>query len=313
LALIAEYAITPDVFDRSAYTPTELCGVHLQYLKEPLINEGLVRNLHGGNWRKVFEDSSRQWDQRGKELLKHLIRQNRLVDSPKVAAEVPADDAGWCVEGLASNAFQPVAGIITSDATAAPYGGTPKVSSISKLHNAPWWTARGPSVSLGRTLADYTKHLGPVMQHANSLIFIDQYIDPSDRYQFGDFVRILANLKSRAIKPRIEVHRSASYGGGQDRRPRQDEVRQAITPGLTDAAAAAGLTIHVYLWMDMHDRFLITDLIGISLPHGFGTTTAPNAETVWTRLSRADRDRKQREFDPSFRTPVCHFTITGST
>jgi hypothetical protein len=61
------------------------------------------------------------------------------------------------------------------------------------------------------------------------------------------------------------------------------------------ANAGAGLSV----WDEVHDRYLITDLVGISLPYGFGTTKAPNAQTTWTRLGRDDRDSVQREFDPS--------------
>lgn len=70
MALLAEYALTPGVFDVTAYTSEEVCGLHLQALKDVLLHEGLVRNLRSGEWAKTFDDSSRSWHQRGKELLK---------------------------------------------------------------------------------------------------------------------------------------------------------------------------------------------------------------------------------------------------
>ena len=45
MALLAEYALTPDVFDATSYNSEEVCGLHLQTLKEVLLNEGLVRDL----------------------------------------------------------------------------------------------------------------------------------------------------------------------------------------------------------------------------------------------------------------------------
>ena len=42
MALLAEYALTPDVFDTTSYTSEEVCGLHLQNLKEVLLHEGLV-------------------------------------------------------------------------------------------------------------------------------------------------------------------------------------------------------------------------------------------------------------------------------
>ena len=59
---------------------------------------------------------------------------------------------------------------------------------------------------------------------------------------------------------------------------------------------AAGLQAEVYIWDDFHDRFLISNLVGISLPNGFDTGGAHKL-TRWTRLGRTDRDDVQREFD----------------
>ena len=49
------------------------------------------------------------------------------------------------------------------------------------------------------------------------------------------------------------------------------------------------------------DRYLISNLIGINLPHGFGISDPhdPHPITTWTRLGRKDRDDIQREFDPA--------------
>ena len=53
----------------------------------------------------------------------------------------------------------------------------------------------------------------------------------------------------------------------------------------------------MFIWDDFHDRYLISNIIGISLPNGFDTTTAPNSNTRWTRLGRNDRDDIRREFN----------------
>ena len=86
----------------------------------------------------------------------------------------------------------------------------------------------------------------------------------------------------------------------------------ALQPSLQAVAKSAGVSVEVFLWDDFHDRYLITDLIGISLPHGFGTTKAPNTQTTWTRLGRNDRDSVQREFDPARRQPLHRFTVKGT-
>lgn len=311
MALLAEYALTPDVFDTTAYSSEEVCGVHLQVLKDVLLHEGVVRNLRRGEWGRIFETPARPWHRRGKELLKKLRTQQRVVLADAVHPATPQTDAEWCLEALGSHASRPLSGVIATDATAAPHAGNATVSSVSRLANAPWWAARSPSLRLGRTLVDYDAALGVVLRHANSLIFIDPFIDPANHHQYGDLMRLLASLQSRSVKPLVEIHRAAWYGSGNDRRPRILDVVAALEPSVQAVARTAGLSVDVFLWDDIHDRYLITDLIGISVPYGFGTTTAPNAQTTWTRLGRNDRDSVQREFDPAHRQPRHRFTVNG--
>lgn len=312
MVLLAEYALTPDVFDSTAYSSEEVCGLHLQALKEVLLHEGLVRNLRKGEWARTFDDSSRQWHQRGKELLKKLRTQRRTVLADAASPKPPQTDAEWCLEALASHKSYPLAGVITTDVTAAPHKGNATVSSVNRLANTHWWTSRSPSLRVRRTLAAYQAALDPILRHANSLLFIDPYIDPSDRHQYGDLMKILGSLGARSVKPLVEIHRAAWYGGGSDRRAKVKDVVAALQP-LEALAKSAGISIEVFLWGDIHDRFLISDLIGLSLPYGFGTTKARDAdETAWTRLGRGDRDAVQRDFDPAHRKPIHSFTVGGT-
>ena len=312
MALLAEYALTPDVFDIAAYSSEEVCGLHIQALKDVLLNEGLVRNLHRGEWARAFENSSRLWHQRGKELLKKLHTQHRTVLADATQPVLPQTDAEWCLEALGSHASRPLAGVISTDATAAPHVGSATVSSVSRLANAPWWALRSSSLRLDRTLTEYQAALASVLSHANSLIFIDPFIDPSNHHHYGDLMKILGSLQSRSMKPLVEIHRVASYGSGNNKLPQVSNVVAALQPSLQAVAKSAGVSVEVFLWDDFHDRYLITDLIGISLPHGFGTTKAPNTQTTWTRLGRNDRDSVQREFDPARRQPLHRFTVKGT-
>jgi hypothetical protein len=59
------------------------------------------------------------------------------------------------------------------------------------------------------------------------------------------------------------------------------------------------LNAEVFIWDDFHDRYLISNLIGISCPNGFDTTTDQNDITTWTKLGKTDKDDVQREFDPA--------------
>ena len=74
---------------------------------------------------------------------------------------------------------------------------------------------------------------------------------------------------------------------------------------------AAGLQAEVFVWDDFHDRYLISNLVGIALPNGFDTDRNPNSVTSWARLSRTDSDDVLREFEPNNgrHTQRARFTI----
>ena len=302
MPLLAEYAITPDVFDVASYTSEEVCGLYLDKIREPMLTEGLVRNLRNGEWRRSFASDTRAWHRRGKELIKKLATQGRLIQFP------PPDDQGWCAEALATHndrAF--TGGIIVTEPVKSTYPNEPLVARIDRLGNAQWWAARSPSVTLKRTFADYKKHLDPVLRCSNSILFIDPHLDPAKR-QYREIGALLALAGGRTPAPRIEIHRG-SREGGRDKGGSYFErrFREKLAIPLRDA----GLQAEIFIWDRFHDRYLISNLIGISLPNGFDTTQDPNTVTRWARLGRRDRDDVQREFDVASgrHKPQCRFTI----
>ena len=50
MALLADYAITPDVFDVMSYQNEGECEARLELIREPLLTEGLVRDIRDGEF-----------------------------------------------------------------------------------------------------------------------------------------------------------------------------------------------------------------------------------------------------------------------
>ena len=313
MPLLAEYAITPDVFDVASYTSEEVCGLCLEMIREPMLTEGLVRDLRNGEWRKLFASDTRAWHRRGKELIKKLTTQGRLIQFPPALPDSPPDDQGWCAEALEThNVREFTGGIIVTEPVKSTYLNEPLVARIDRLGNAQWWAARSPSVALTRTFADYEKHLDPVLRCSNSILFIDPYLDPAKpRYrEIGALLALAGGRRTQA--PKIEIHRVCYEGSGQARQIIDNgDLERRFREELADPLRVAGLQAEIFIWDDFHDRYLISNLIGISLPNGFDTTQNPNAVTRWTRLGRGDRDDVQREFDVASRRHKlrCRFTI----
>lgn len=299
MALLAEYALTPDVFDSASYSSDEVGDIRLQNLKEVLLSEGLVRDLREGRWSALFADDGRSWHMRGKELLKKLAQQKRLRRCACARANDPSTDDEWCDEAVAShNNGWPLTGVITTRSVADNFRGEPLVASIDQLPAARWWSKCSPSIRLARTVDEYKKHLRLVLHCANSIMFIDPHLDPMQQ-RYHDFLGLLLETQGRMPAPLIEVHRVCYYETRDKRDQRDDAGWKAMFTPWADPLRVAGLAVEVFVWDDFHDRFVISDLVGISLPNGFDTTTDPRSLTRWTRLGRGDRDDVQREFDPA--------------
>ena len=307
MPLLADYAITPDVFDVTSYSSEEVCAARLETIREAMLTEGLVRDLRDGQWRSLFESGNRAWHRRGTELLKKLATQGRLIPHGAELPNSPPDDQSWCAEALATHtACSFSGGVIVTETVKAGYANDPLVARIDRLSSARWWTARSSSVQLARTLADYQKHLDIVLRCSNSIMFIDPHLDPV-RKGYGQFGALLALSGGGKQVPKIEIHRVCYEGSGPNRTVlKVNELERDFRRELGGALQSAGIQADVFIWDYFHDRYLISNLVGILLPNGFDTSHNPKDITTWTRLGRPDRDNIQREFDPSSNRHTLH-------
>ncbi len=312
MPLLADYAITPDVFDTSSYSSEEVCGLQLSSIHQVMMDEGLVRDLRAGEWRALYANDGRPWHRRAKEIMKKLATQGRLIEYPAMLSDAPSDDREWCAEALASHKQESIAGgVIVTPPVKEAYPEEPLVARIDRLSRAPWWTQRSPSVRLDRKLPIYQQHLDPILRCANSLQFIDPHLDPT-RPGYREFENLLVDAGKRQPAPHIEIHRVCYVGSGGNRQIlNYGDFEREFRNVLAEPLRAAGLTVEVFIWDDFHDRYLLSNLTGILLPNGFDTTSKPDDFTTWTRLGRDDRDNIQREFDEaSGRHTLCfRFTL----
>lgn len=297
MPLLAEYAITPDVFDAASHSTDEVCGLHLRTIGQVMMEEGLVRDLRAGEWRALLTNHGRPWHRLAKKLVERLFTQGRLVAFPIALPTVPADDKEWCAEALAGHRWRPMTGgLIVTGPVKAEYRREPLVERIDLLSRARWWGQRSPSVRLDRKLTDYVEHLDPILRCANSLQFIDPHLHPGrDRYR--EFGKLLARAGHREHAPDIEIHRVEYVGPPHDRS--YPNFQSVFRSALAGPLRAAGLQAKVFIWDDFHDRYLLSNLIGILVANGFDTTKKCSDMTTWTRLGQLQRDDIQKEFDPA--------------
>ncbi|MFH1743175.1 MAG: hypothetical protein ABIH23_29560, partial [bacterium] len=273
MTMLAEYALVPDIFDTASYSSPQVCQARLELLREPLLQEALVRDLRNGGWSDCIKMFERRQPYT-KELMGKLVKQNRLRKSPSIGTDNPEDGLGWCKEAVASNKQDPLTGVITSSDTAAGFQDESCVASIEKLRNSQWWQQRSSSIRLCRNTNDYLRHLRLILGQANSIMFIDRMLDPT-RPSYREFARLLLATQREGISPLIEIHR-VNYEKSRKNQRSNDEWERRFRECLEGLLKDNGITVHVFIWDDLHDRYLITDIIGINLPNGFDIGRNPN-------------------------------------
>lgn len=297
--MLDEYALVPDIFDQAAYSNPAFIEMCLPHLKEPLLQEALVRDLCDGGWSRYCLQNSGSLHRLCKEILKKLVQNNRLRRFPCQGAAPPASAGDWCQEGLIGGHLEPLTGVISAHATKKNFAAN-EVASVERLTGTPWWQDRSPSITVDRKTTEYVKVLRRVLLQANSLMFVDPNLDPSS-YNYREFHQLLAPIAQRGVKPRIEIHRSFCKGDGIARTFPTVVEWKATFSGLGNALNRQGLAAEVFLWDDFHDRYLIADVVGVSVPAGFDVTTKADDGSTWGRLGREDKDKIQRLFDPAAR------------
>lgn len=307
--MLDEFVIVPDVFDSGSYKHPDACDSSLRWLKLALLESGIVRDLRDGDWSKFCVEHAAELHQSTKELLKKLRSNNRLRSFDAQLEAAPTDPGGWLEEGLASAAIEPVVGLVAAHASASRTRDE-RVGSIETLPSVNWWRNRSPSRLLARSNAGHLEALGPILRQARSLMFIDPNLDPA-KGNYRRFEELLMPLRNRRDPPLVELHRSSALGDGPERSfPAPDEWRQRFDT-LHQRLVTAGLGAEVFLWVDFHDRFLVSDLIGLNTSAGFDVTGDPRQTVTWTRLGIVDKEKVQRDFDPSVRADAlrCRFQI----
>jgi hypothetical protein len=313
VTLLAEWALTPAVFDESQWSSPEAVALGAALLRRELVDGGgLVRDLRDGAWSTHTAGVARG-GHRLRMLLEELGKRRRLLRAPNAVLSAPTTDIDWCHEACASHSSNRVlGGVVTVAATAAAMGeeanlkkrtglSLDRVACPHQLGERAWWPAARSSMTVPRRTADYLKAASPALDHANSVWFIDPYLNPARDGYRGEFSRWLERLARRKKQPdEVLVHCATNKTAPRD-------IKATFEP-LIASVANRRYTFSLVIWGDFHDRHLLTDIVGFHLSNGFdvvresGSPPRENDETTtWSRLDPQTQGRIFEEFDPANR------------
>jgi hypothetical protein len=291
--MLSQFAVIPGSFDPALASSPNALDLGIGCLNDLCRAEGLFLDLRAGTWSAALDNVST----RGKAFLKFARNRHRIIQgSPQLGPE-PDGDESWLWEAQAYHKKSPCRAIITPNQLAEDYAGDPIVTGLERLNQIAWWGERSASRSIKRCTKEYRSALAFVLRHANLLMFIDTYIDPlAPNYE--EFPELLLAAGTNDHKPIIQIHRASwrKVGG-------KVEV-QSLAAWMDDfnpwseRLARAGIKADVFIWENTHDRYLVSDIISISLPYGFDIGSDGDPPTTWNRIGAKEIERLQLEYEP---------------
>ncbi|MCB5259375.1 MAG: hypothetical protein LHW48_02735 [Candidatus Cloacimonetes bacterium] len=176
--------------------------------------------------------------------------------------------------------------------------GNINVNDMASLHKSEWLNKERSSIRLERSIDHFIAALKLLLETSKSINFIDPHLDPS-RHDYEDFFKIFSICNDNNNCSEINIHRVCYTGSGAQKERQSREYWENIFRDKLQGYNTNNKA-HVYIWPDFHDRFILTNLMGFSLPYGISTTkdtTELTGKTVWTKLSFSDNNNLQNVYN----------------
>lgn len=319
--MLYHFAITPDVFDPTILTASSRESVVLVELLRGIADNGLLANLHSGAWHRQIKQ---QYDveacspavrDKVRTCLTVIYDRNRLIRHP-AGSELPDTDEcrwlRWAVERHQSDLGYPWHGIVATDEYVHfSEIVDPVLVALSGVLDHTCWQGRPKSIRLPKTDVELKAALTPLLKYAERVTLVDPYMT-CVQSRFFDTVQQCANLlgkhDGRQARGLIQIHAGDPRYLGDDAynetaADRLDRWERELKPVI----AQWGHKFEVTLWANrsggkkFHDRYLITDQCGISMPGGQDFESDPTRAnlTTWSWLEPPIiRDILLQEFHP---------------
>lgn len=297
--MLKEIAVTPEVWLDGTFSTSEHQDLVLTALWKGVEQGAIIRNLSDGNWHKTLAARLATWHPRAKEVLRKL--RPRIIDVQRCRSTVPVLEIEWLDEAFESHKAVPqLSNIFLTDTLAScvkstDYGSIAKAT--SKLPFCEPFSGGACSNRLRRDTQAYIDALHSVLKYSNIICFIDPYVAPGliNYAKFPDLLNAVVEINPNA---QIEIHR-VILDQSANKIVQPNDWFSRFSAWIRADKRLSRLKVSVTIWDDFHDRYLASNLIGVSVPHGFDTSNKSNDFTRWTLLSRVDRDDLFQEFSPS--------------
>jgi len=316
--MLHEFAFTPAIFDEDAHDDKEAWGEQLRELTAALFPRTsvwpiVISDLYNGSWSShIFPYVENIADHRARKYCQGLlINMQRILVLRPDCGEWPNDnDAAWCREAVATNAFEPIDRIVTVRKTKDSLADASSiVRCIDEVEDGGFWRDINSDASPRMVVSEQVQVLRKLCLHSEWVAFINPY-------GFGHEQDFTIQLTELAMKRNrlfgnltIELHVNEPEDRDPIERARKqqnvigDMVRR-ITPKVTP-----GNTAELYFWPKLLDRIIVAGNYvkqsggsmrksprwGVSMSHVARGNEPDAAPTEWKLLRREALDRWFRQ------------------
>ncbi len=312
--MLYHFAITPEAFEPEAINETRPAGIVLVELLRGMADNGLLANLHAGEWMTHVRRSQAHKDlpahvrDRIESCLSVLHNRNRLVRHPAGSADFDGDDfrwLHWSIERHRDDKDNPLSAVFSSD----DYVELSELEDdiliqLSVALDADCWIGRKRSIRFTKTESELRSHLAPIVRYAQRVTLIDPYMSCREG-RFFETIQHCADLLGKRdgchSPGTIHIHAGdpESLGPAEYRESKDDRLNR-WERALVPVARHTGHSFRVFVWKrkpggkTFHDRYIITDQCGIDAPGGLDflpDTDEGRANTTTWSLLDADQLR----------------------
>ena len=312
--MLYELAFTPDVFDAQVNADDAEHRTELRGLLSQLSDLGMVANLDKQGWqRKVFECLKAWPNERYRSeimaCLNILADRNRLVRHPKRSSGPPVADSHWFDLVRESHKFLPFDWVVTGKRIGrGQISATESAVPVAEVRTSDKWQPRR-SKTIAMCQSGYQSVLPPILRHAKRLELVDPYLSPRNSQHFS-IVQVSAELMGRRGQHQQpgDIRINTTLKGEDIVDPNVALLRWEAAIRRLKSDLGVPHSFRVFIWRSdlgdagMHDRYVLTNQCGISVPGGLDTyKERTSRKTVWSLLDHEDYLDARVTWDPQAR------------
>ena len=314
--MLAEFALTPSIFDEDAHDDKD---VSLEQLRElggsmfPRVAASpvMVSNLYGGSWQSAVREVVKAIkDHRARKLCQDLLTKTErtLVVRPP-CTEWPGDvECAWAREAIQSAATEEIDRVIaTRAAHEILTAECTFIRSIVEVGDAGFWSGISAGRSAPMRVADQSRLLRKLCLHSKFMCLLTPYINggSDDETAFAiEVIRSAFNRPSDYGSVSIDIHTNGPSGAPDDADyPAKLSNWVGNISTRLHEALNPGESISLYLWPRLLDRYIVGGVFveaaggvsqrsprwGVSMQHIArpGDATKSQPPTPWNLLDKA--------------------------